>query len=284
MGKERFRTYLGEEQGTEVEIEIRRLDGGSPSDQVHTGRISSPKRTQSKGDSVDKAEMEAIQKFINHMLQYTSNIIYQDQNGGQPKRFRSGMVIRRNNRYFMLTAAHQLVGGVWAVETNVTLDDKRQVLVIPLRGIQQPDPNCDAALCELDLEALLRQAEKDPHLSGKKPQVQFYCGPLDHIPKPGEAYGFAAWNQCIYLKDLSILERNATYEVGMTFNGMDRATGLYEFKLAGKHKGHDAYYGASGAPIAEPDGKIVSIVLEGNVERDVILGLPLASFSGHIPK
>lgn len=220
---------------------------------------------------------EGIQAFVTHMLGFTSNIVSLNATG-QPARLRSGLVIQREGRYYVITAAHELKGSTWSIETGITVDGQTKGLIIPLKGMVQPDVAVDAALCELDMDGLRRQATGDPLLKGKEFRIKYYRGPIDESPSPDEAYGFAAWNDCTYMKDLSILERQATFEVGMTFTGMNSSTGLFSFKLAGKHKGHKVYKGASGAPIADPEGKIVSIVLEGDEAQDMIMGLPLSTF------
>lgn len=64
----------------------------------------------------------------------------------------------------------------------------------------------------------------------------------------------------------------------MTFSGSN-SEGLYVFKLARLHQGHPYYQGASGAPIAGPDGTIVSMVLQGCEKTNEIYGLPLAQYT-----
>jgi hypothetical protein len=53
-----------------------------------------------------------------------------------------------------------------------------------------------------------------------------------------------------------------------------RTGGLYVFSIP-KHQGHAYYKGASGAPIIEPGGKIVAILVKGSVEKNELYGYPL---------
>jgi len=78
------------------------------------------------------------------------------------------------------------------------------------------------------------------------------------------------------------LERRPAYEIGMEFSGEHPSEAAYVFKLARPHQGHDYYEGASGAPIADPTGKIVSVVLGGNPDANVIYGAKLANYAGLI--
>jgi hypothetical protein len=68
----------------------------------------------------------------------------------------------------------------------------------------------------------------------------------------------------------------------MTFEGT-RRSGAYEFRLARKHQGHKYYKGASGAPIADEEGRIVALVLRGDPVRNLIIGAPIARYEGLLP-
>ena len=77
------------------------------------------------------------------------------------------------------------------------------------------------------------------------------------------------------------LVRDRVFEVCMEYDGIDEHTGFYRF-IPMKHKG-DAYHGCSGAPIAEPTGKIVGLLQGGREEEGVILGVPLKTFIAYLP-
>jgi hypothetical protein len=65
----------------------------------------------------------------------------------------------------------------------------------------------------------------------------------------------------------------------MLFEG-ETPDGRYTFSLSGDHKGHAYYQGASGAPIAAPDGTIVSMLIGGREETNSIYG---ANLSRYVP-
>ncbi len=104
-------------------------------------------------------------------------------------------------------------------------------------------------------------------------------GPLDEEPSTQEVYGFASWSQVELIEDNATLFRNEAYECFMEFVERDQVTDLYTFKLSREHQGHDYYHGASGAPIADPTGKIVSIVIRGCEAGNLIYGTALSDYS-----
>jgi hypothetical protein len=142
----------------------------------------------------------------------------------------------------------------------------------------------DFAWAPLDRDRIRAQMKDDPTVGRSEITLPTYCGPLDGKPQSGEAYSFAAWNRVALEQhpgptgEVNILDRQASYELAMEYKGEDAATGKYAFKLARRHQGHDYYRGASGAPIVDPSGQIVSMVLEGNEATDTIWGLPLAQY------
>jgi len=98
---------------------------------------------------------------------------------------------------------------------------------------------------------------------------------MDRRPTRGEAYGFMAWNRDTVFP-LNVVERLPAFEVGMEFLG-STASGMYRFRLEGKHKGHAFYRGASGAPIADAEGAIVALLANGDeADSDIVQGAPFA--------
>jgi len=73
-----------------------------------------------------------------------------------------------------------------------------------------------------------------------------------------------------------MLMRDPIYEVAMTFDGYDMR-GFCRFKLNGTHKGHDAYYGSSGSPIADDEGNIVALVQGAMTPRESSLAFRCVS-------
>jgi hypothetical protein len=138
----------------------------------------------------------------------------------------------------------------------------------------------DVAWCELDIEGLAKKFAADPRMKGKKLEFLAYQGPLDERPvENAELYSFAAWTRGILIPRAVLhLDRSPSFEIGMRFVRKNKV-GKYVFELGRTHQGHAYYKGASGAPIAAPDGRIVSMVLGGSIKRNKIFGFPLADIS-----
>lgn len=63
----------------------------------------------------------------------------------------------------------------------------------------------------------------------------------------------------------------------MKYAGIDPTDGLHRFETARPFQGADHYAGASGAPIAGPDGVFVSMLVGGHKKEQILYGIPLAS-------
>jgi hypothetical protein len=61
----------------------------------------------------------------------------------------------------------------------------------------------------------------------------------------------------------------------MTYIGLTEDGSMYEFQLSRPHQGAAYYQGASGSPIVDPEGKIVSMLLGGDPKRNILHGLPI---------
>jgi hypothetical protein len=107
-------------------------------------------------------------------------------------------------------------------------------------------------------------------------ELTVYQGPLDTIPEPDLPYGFAAWNNVEAHLARSTLRRESCYELNLRYLGIDPKNHLYRFEPV-TFQGHEYYQGASGAPIADPTGLIVSMLVGGNKKGTVLWGVPLAT-------
>ena len=107
-----------------------------------------------------------------------------------------------------------------------------------------------------------------------------YRGPLDHDPVlKKEPYSYASWNKVCYLRAFkNFLEREATGEFGMTYEGRSDDGKLHRFKLPSTHKGRDYYHGASGSPIVDIEGKAASLLLGGDPGTNLLCGLPIKDY------
>ena len=76
------------------------------------------------------------------------------------------------------------------------------------------------------------------------------------------------------------LESQPQFEIGMSFSKEEPERLIFTTNKT--HKGHDAYYGCSGAPIINSEGKLVSLVIGGCHKNNLIFGVPLNTFKGAI--
>lgn len=106
-----------------------------------------------------------------------------------------------------------------------------------------------------------------------------YRGSMRATPDRDHEYGYASWNRTEFHAGMGWLVAEPSFEVGMQFRGARPGSGLYEFELAQPHKGHPYYEGASGAPIADETGQIVSLLLAGEPDQNLLLGVPLAQYA-----
>ncbi len=230
---------------------------------------------------------KAIRAFIENMLAYTVRIMRNaltiPENFGRA----SGVLVEHNNDYILLTAGHSLEKpGDWTLETSVVVDDK--TLHLPLRDIQllaQIDTDggtvqkIDLAWARISHEDCKAALDSFPKTQKQPIEFPVYRGPLDEEPSHDSPYGFAAWNRAeLHQHDVSILASEPSFEVGMTYNGISNDDSLYVFELARAHQGNEYYCGASGAPIADEEGRIIALVTKGDPKENLIYGVPLARY------
>ncbi len=107
-------------------------------------------------------------------------------------------------------------------------------------------------------------------------RLPIYRGPLDALPTAEEIYTFAALNRDEWHLQAQAIVRETAYEAWMTYEGED--VGGLRFRLARNHQGHNYYYGASGAPVADRTGAIVGVLTGPGREKDELLVASLARF------
>ncbi|MDQ3279799.1 MAG: hypothetical protein M3Q69_00130 [Acidobacteriota bacterium] len=237
------------------------------------------------------ARRNPLQKFIDKMAAHTVRLVRNaDQLLNADERgIASGLILRRPHGLVLLTAGHSFMKeGEWTLETNVVVQGQTLSLALPnlhillsidaRPGVVTP---IDVAWAPLDEAVLARILDEIEPRRKRKLVLPQYAGPIDEPADPESLYGYAAKNLGFvdpYRKEF-VLE--LSYEVGMTFRG-EREDGLFVFKLARPHQGHEYYSGASGAPIADESGRVVSILLGGEPARNELYGLPLYRYAGVI--
>jgi hypothetical protein len=233
-----------------------------------------------------------MEEFMQQMLHITVNLVRVDRQMN-PCGLCSGVLIQRNGDVFVLSAYHGLKNGRYCLETNLVLEGSGQTVLLPLNGVFHTEritlrpgtfeiekqEEIDFGWCKLDLDAAKRKMANDPLLVGKKIELPIYNGPAADNPEKDLPYGYAAWNRGLIIEGYArFLERKLSYELALEFDGRDSTTSLYKFRLARAHQGKDYYEGASGAPIADPTGKIVSLLVGGIGGTDFLVGLPLSNY------
>ena len=240
-------------------------------------------------NSLNHQAMENIEKLKQHLLSFTCRLVRPVQADFEILGIASGFIVVRSNVWFLLSAGHALRKGNWVLETDVSFESTNETVAIPLAATTFKSFNLSSptaidlefAFAVLNRDMLEKQAQKDSRLVGKDFDFVRYIAPLGHEPiLQKEAYSYASWNRASYeLHDgKRQLRREASYEFGMTYQGRSADGRVYHFKLDGRHKGHEYYDHASGSPITDPEGKVVSLLLGGDDKTDMLYGLPIKDY------
>lgn len=242
-------------------------------------------------DSSKKEIEQGAQNFVECMLMTTMRLVQvESEDSYEPVRPASGFLFMRDEKCYLITAGHVFDSGKWVLETRETKDHKCLQIKIPspTRLLSLETDGCedpkllDIAWAEIDSFEI---ADSDQERSFTDSSVlPIYLGPLEEEPTFNEAYGFASWSRTEYHKAIDKLIREAAYEVGMEYDGMKTLSlsgesyydqEVHRFSLNDEHQGHSYYEGASGSPIANAEGKIVSVLIGGSEENDVLYGFPI---------
>ncbi|HWE04173.1 MAG TPA: hypothetical protein VG326_17335 [Tepidisphaeraceae bacterium] len=248
----------------------------------------------------DKEIADGINLFIERMSKLTVHLTQLRDN--QPINGGSGFIYEHGDKHTLFTVLHcfqpnkkvnpnDISFDGWYLETGIVVGNRTLAFTLPpaqfVTQMTIADPSnikahhVDFAWGQLDVGALREKMKQDPKLSGIKVELPIYRGRIDHRPDSVHGYGFAAYATSEWLPQSRQLVRDPIAEIAMLFDGYDDR-GLCRFKLDGKHKGHAAYWGSSGAPIADDEGHIVALVSCGPEEQDamqdVIYGTPLHGY------
>jgi len=249
------------------------------------------KRKSNDGMEQAKKNCELL---LNTLLSFSLNLVrFTNKSCKEPKGVATGFLIQKGKKVYLLSAGHAMRRKAqWYWETNIILEQEREVLCLPvgpfhfLKGFVADKDGVlkgkllDVAWCEIDLQKLKLILTSQPRLAAAKLELSVYQGPLDTVPiLKKEPYSFAAQSRATLVPlGTLFLRREACFETCMEYESRKK-DGRYVFRLDGLHKGHKHYQGVSGAPIAAPDGKIVSMVLGGHAKKNQIFGLDLARFT-----
>lgn len=233
--------------------------------------------------------MDNIQIFREHMAQFTTCLVRSIDIPEGDIAARTGFIVERGGRYLVVTAQHKMkVNDHWFVETSSLKPDRRP-LCIPVKSwqflctgdISSPHPvkQVDIAWGLLDLQSVKRQLEEEKPVLSQPLALSLYLGPIGE-PEMGEAYGFATYGNVKFdpYRSERTLVRSLVCELGLELKRWNSERGEYEFTMVGEHQGDEYYMNSSGAPIADPEGKIVSILVGASETRDVLYGVPLSKY------
>lgn len=164
----------------------------------------------------------------------------------------------------LITAGHILVGAKCFIETNIVKDDKMLLLAGGKFTVHYSETE-DYGYSKLPVKLYRTQYEE---LIGV--ELNFYKEKFVKAVE-NEAYSFAVVNnypEFIINNGGFLLCPYHCYEVFMELE--DQNENFNYFKLSREFGGHEYYSGASGSPIADPSGRITSILVSGDEKTKIL--------------
>jgi len=194
----------------------------------------------------------------------------------------SGCLIDYSGKRFILTAAHCVRKGNWAIEEKFVPGRGAKLFPIgPMNFLREGNiktkeiKDIDFAYATVpgDLTPLWQEIEPNESIKNETPRL--VCSvEFDIFPDTLKKYGFSGRTQTrienwfLIPKILIIMD--------MLYEQTDGE--YYIFKLPQKHPGHKYFKGCSGAPIIDSDGKVVALVHGGLRKDSTIFGIPLKKY------
>jgi hypothetical protein len=232
-------------------------------------------------------EADGIKAFIELMLKHTVRLIRNAHTFPKDSGVASGIILQRDEGLLLLTAGHIFDRpGSWTLDTGLIVG--KTTLHAPIRDVELlasvdlatgAGGPVDLAWGWIDPADIHNELVRNPSLKGAKVELPVYRRSLGATPDQEHSYGYASWNRAEFHAGMGWLVTEPSFEVGMEFRGARPDSGVYEFELVRSHQGHSYYEGASGAPIADETGQIVSLLLAGEPNQNLLLGVPLAEYA-----
>lgn len=208
-----------------------------------------------------------------------------DNNPG-PDGARCGFIVQRGERTIVITAAHEMeLDDHWFVDMRI--NKGHSSVHAPLNGLMRwwradlstnRDPEeLDIAWADLDMKAFSKLLLEEGWDAKEPLPIYPYIGPVEP-PQKNVSYGFHALSKVDIDANLRLMFPHYATEVDLKFINVDPDKELYVFNMARKHQGHAYYKGASGCPIADEEGRIVSILLGGDDEQNILWGAKLTDY------
>lgn len=165
---------------------------------------------------------------------------------------------------YVITAGHTLSVNGSFIETHEKSEDGNPLLINAGRfSIFYNHNDIDYAFSKLPLQMVQQQLP-----TATRFPLNVYRGPF-RTAVQNEAYGFAVLNNYELLRagDQLLMHKYECVEMCMELES--QSDHINHFRLARERREHEFYRGASGSPIADPEGAICSILIgaEGELLR-----------------
>lgn len=217
-----------------------------------------------------KAEKN-IQAFIDKMNQITYRLVTVSENK-EIKGLASGFLYQPKATVtpIFITAGHKLSNGGLFLETKMMKDNVPILLNAGTFEIfHDKKAELDYAYSKLPLDLYTEEISQEACLN-----LQCYQHNSFYNIDKKEPYGFSVTNSFDLVKNGSklIMDIYSCFEIGLEV--VKQSEHINYFKTIDGHKGDDFYIGASGSPIANPEGAINSILI-GRDEDGLLKGFRL---------
>ena len=225
-----------------------------------------------------KQEEENIIKFIDSLTKVTVRISTFNEAGILTGRA-SGFLYQPeiDKIPLIITAGHKLPESGSFIETSIVKDGELLLINAGKFNIFYNNDGVDYAYCELPIEKYIQDIEKYT-------DVEFiaYKDKFINVVKD-EVYGFAVVNdyaEFVKRENGFNLPSYCCYEIYLELVKQDEH--INYFKPARNFQGHEYYQGASGSPIANPEGAITSILIGGCQETGLLKAFRLDNVESFI--
>ena len=212
-----------------------------------------------------KKEKTAAQKFVDLMLKVTFRICHWNQDGVLTSRS-SGFLYKKSESspILVITAGHGTPPENSFIETTHVYQNHTFAINAGKFNVFHQQDRIDYAYSELPLELIQKSLTPDTSF-----EFRYYKETFVNAIK-GETYGFAVKNNYEFVKmgDTLAAPTYLCHELYLELERQDEH--INYFKPAQPMQEHEYYKGASGSPIADPSGKICSILIGGTDSREFL--------------
>jgi hypothetical protein len=210
-------------------------------------------------------------EFVEHMKKITCRIIHTDKDG-VINGFSSGFIFQNEKTNYVITAGHGTKPFGCFIEKTIIPNEKVLLVNAGKFNVHFDIGTYDIAYSILPVE-LIKKSLKNIR------NVDLECYKHNFInASKNEAYGFAVENNHEFRMDGKqlVLPRYVCFEVFLELEKQDEHFNY--FRTSRKPQPDYYYSGASGSPIADPAGKINSILIGGTEPRELLRAFRLDNF------